>query len=83
MTMTQAVYTVWVLYYSVSLLCSYFRQVEDETLRISVLAPWAVRLPADDFIVDGCLIPADTPIIQALGVGLKDTTSWTEGELEE
>ena len=64
-------------------LCSYFRQVQDETLRISTLAPWAVRESPDDIVVDGYLIPGGTPIIQALGVGLQNTTSWTEGELDE
>ena len=64
-------------------LSSYFRQVQDETLRLSTLAPWAARVPAEDITVDGCLVPEGTPIIQALGVGLKNTTTWEEGELEE
>ena len=47
------------------------------------MAPWAARVPAEDITVDGCLVPGGTPIIQALGVGLKNTTTWEEGELEE
>lgn len=61
----------------------YFRQVQDETLRISTLGPWAVRESPDDIIIDGYLVPGGTPIIQALGVGLQNTTSWKEGELAE
>lgn len=48
-----------------------------------MLAPLAVRQPAEDIIVDDCFIPAGTPIIQALGVGLRNTTTWKEGEQEE
>ena len=62
---------------------SYFRQVQDETLRVSTLAPWAVRLPPEDTVIDGHLVPGGTPVIQALGVGLMNTTTWEEGELEE
>ena len=68
---------------SLSSSCSYFRQVEDEALRLSVLATSAVRLPAEDIVIDDCLVPGGTPIIQALGVGLRNTTSWKEGEQEE
>ena len=70
------------MYISLFLL-SYFRQVQDETLRLSTLAPWAVRESPDDIIIDGHLVPGGTPIIQALGVGLRNTTTWKEGELEE
>jgi cytochrome P450 family 20 subfamily A len=62
---------------------TYFRQVQDETLRLSTLAPWAVRESPDDIIIDGHLVPGGTPIIQALGVGLHNATTWKEGELEE
>lgn len=62
---------------------SYFRQVQDETLRISTRAPWAVRLPTEDIVIDGHLVPGGTPIIQALGVGLSNVTVWKGGELNE
>ena len=65
------------------LACSYFRQVEDETVRISTLGSWTARVSGEDMTVDGCHVPAGTPIIQALGVGLKNETTWQEGELEE
>ena len=64
-------------------LYSYFRQVEDETLRITTLAPWAARVSSEEVVVDGHRVPAGTPIVQALGVGLKNTTTWKEKELEE
>ena len=57
--------------------------MEDETLRISTLGPWAAYVSGEDLTVDGCHVPAGTPIIQALGVGLKNETTWQEGELEE
>ena len=47
-------------------------QVINETLRCSILAPWAARLSHDDLVVRGCKIPAKTPIIQPLGVILHD-----------
>ena len=54
----------------------------DETLRLSTPAAWAIRESPDDINVDGYLIPRGTPIIQALGVSLHNTTSWKEGELD-
>ena len=60
---------------------SYFRQVIDETLRHSTIATWAVRESPDDNIIDGHFVPRNTPIIQALGVGLFNTLSWKEGHL--
>lgn len=62
---------------------SYFRQIQDETLRISTLTPWAVRESPDDIIIDDHLIPGGTPIIQALGVGMYNTTTWQEGHMDK
>ena len=62
---------------------SYLRQVEDEVLRVNPLGALASHLSGEDLTVDGCHVPAGTPIIQALGVGLKNETTWQEGELEE
>ena len=61
-------------------LSSYLRQVEDETLRLSVLSTWTANVSAEDIVVDGCLVPGGTP---ALGVGVKNPTTWQEGGLEE
>ena len=61
----------------------YFRQVQDEALRLSTSATRAVRESSDDIIVDGYFIPKRTPIIHALGVSLHNTTSWKEGELDK
>lgn len=56
------------------------RQVEDETLRLSTLAPWSARYSDKDLVVCGYHVPAQTPIIMALGVALKNTTQWQEEE---
>ena len=55
---------------------SLLRQIQDETLRLSTLAPWAARYSDKDIMIEGHVIPAGTPIIQALGVGLKNQTTW-------
>lgn len=53
--------------------CSYLRQVFDETLRCSVLAPFAARVvDHEDITIKGFSIPAGTPIIHALGVSLQN-----------
>ena len=54
------------------------RQVQDETLRLSTLGPYAARYSNKDITIGGHVIPATTPIIQALGVGLKNQTSWED-----
>ena len=64
-------------------LSSYLRKVEDETLRLSVLSTWTANVSAEDIVVDGCFVPGGTPIIQALGVGMNNPTTWQEGGLEE
>ena len=56
------------------------RQVQDETLRLSTLAPWAARYADKDVRVCGYSIPARTPVIMALGVALKNTQQWKEEE---
>ena len=56
---------------------SYLTSIINESLRISVLAPWAARVSTDDqLVICGKKIPADTPIIQALGVVLQDDKLW-------
>ncbi len=57
---------------------SYLRQVQDETIRMSTLGPWAARYADEDVVVAGYKIPAGTPMIHALGVGLKNKTVWKD-----
>jgi len=57
---------------------SYMRQVLDEALRMSTLGPYAARYSDKDISVDGYSVPAGTPIIQALGVALKNETQWED-----
>ena len=54
------------------------RQVMDETLRMSTLGPYAARYSDRDMVVDGYTVPANTPIIHALGVSLKNETQWED-----
>ena len=54
------------------------RQIQDETLRFSTLAPWAARYSNKDMTIEGHVIPAGTPIIHALGVGLKNQVTWED-----
>ena len=53
------------------------RQVQDETLRLSSLAPWSARYSDEDVGVCGYQIPSGTPIIIAMGVAMKNATQWT------
>lgn len=56
---------------------SFLQNVIDESLRLSVLAPWAARISNDeDLFIEGYRVPAGTPIIQALGVVLQDEKIW-------
>jgi len=48
----------------------YMKQVIDESLRCSVLAPYAARYSDYDIVVGGHIIPKQTPIILALGAML-------------
>ena len=57
----------------------YLDQVVNETLRCSLLAPTAARVPTDsDIVVGGHRIPKNTPIISALGTVLHDPNIWSE-----
>jgi cytochrome P450 family 20 subfamily A len=57
----------------------YLTSVINESLRISVLAPWAARVSTDDeMVICGKIVPVGTPIIQALGVVLQDDKIWTK-----
>ncbi|XP_078377093.1 cytochrome P450 20A1-like [Oculina patagonica] len=56
----------------------YTRQVIDETLRASVLAPWGARVHEYDLQVDEFVIPKETPIITPFGVVLQDPNLWPE-----
>ncbi len=57
---------------------SYLRQVQDEALRWSTLAPWAARFCEQDMAVAGYRVPANTPMIHALGVGVQNETQWED-----
>lgn len=54
----------------------YLRQVLRETLRCSVVAPWAARVHDTDSKLGGYDIPKNTPIVHALGVSFKDEKVW-------
>ncbi|XP_072027850.1 cytochrome P450 20A1-like [Amphiura filiformis] len=58
----------------------YLRQVLDESLRTSVLAPWAARFQDIDTMLGGHVIPKGTPVIHALGVTLQDEEQWPHPE---
>ncbi|KAK3588054.1 hypothetical protein CHS0354_012100 [Potamilus streckersoni] len=54
----------------------YLRQVQDETLRCGVVAPWAARFQDFDSELGGHKISKNTPVIHALGVVLQDEKIW-------
>lgn len=54
----------------------YVRQVIDESMRLSSLAPYAARCSNVEMELNGHIIPKDTPVIQALGVLLQDSSYW-------
>lgn len=56
----------------------YTRQVIDETLRASVLAPWGARVHDFDLQVGEYVIPKETPILLPFGVLLQDPNLWPE-----
>ena len=57
----------------------YLRQVMDETLRLSALAPFAARVsPTPLQLSNGLTIPADTPIVQPLGLASHDPQLWSD-----
>ena len=55
-------------------------KVASETLRWSVLAPWAARYHDEDVEVGPYVVPAGTPVIHALGVVLQDPDVWPDPE---
>ncbi|XP_022102314.1 cytochrome P450 20A1-like [Acanthaster planci] len=56
----------------------YLRQVLDESLRVSVLAPYAARFQDNESELGGHVIPPGTPVMHALGVVLQDKELWPE-----
>ena len=54
----------------------YLQQVFNETLRCSVLAPWAARFQDKPTTLGGFQIPEETPVIHALGVSLQNPEYW-------
>lgn len=57
---------------------TYLRQVLDESLRMSTLAPHVSRFSDHDIVVGGYCVPAGTPIVLALGVSLKNRCVWAD-----
>lgn len=58
----------------------YMRKVQDETLRLSTLAPYAARISEEEIGVCGYNVPPHTPIIHALGVASKNESIWKDVE---
>jgi len=56
----------------------YTRQVLDETMRASVLAPWGARIHEFDLQVGEFVIPKETPILLPFGIVLQDPNLWPE-----
>ena len=52
------------------------RQVLDEIFRMSSTAAFTAHISNSDICVDGYNIPAETPIIQAIGVSMQNSTLW-------
>lgn len=59
----------------------YTQQVIDETLRITALAGYAARYSTKDIVLGGYHIPANTAVLQALGVILTDEKYWPSPEI--
>ena len=55
---------------------SYLRQVLDEIFRMSSTAAFTAHISNSDIRVNGYNIPAKTPIIQAIGVSMQNSTLW-------
>ena len=55
---------------------SFLRQILDESLRISITASFDGHCSEQDTIVGGYHVPANTPIIQAIGVTMNDEAIW-------
>nr|XP_006821877.1 PREDICTED: cytochrome P450 20A1-like [Saccoglossus kowalevskii] len=59
----------------------YMRCVFDESIRCSVLAPFAARINMNaDMVVQGYTIPKETPMVLALGVVQMDDEIWPQPE---
>lgn len=56
----------------------YMEMVINETLRCSLLVPFATQCSSYDVRIGGHIIPKDIPIITALGVVSQDPTVWPE-----
>lgn len=54
----------------------YLNQVTKESLRLSLLAPFAARYQDIDVELGGHVIPKDTPVIHALSIVLQDEKYW-------
>ena len=59
----------------------YTRQVLNESLRVSCLAPMAARVDHEESQILGYTIPPGTPVVHALGVSLTDPDVWKDPEL--
>ncbi|ELU05646.1 hypothetical protein CAPTEDRAFT_145552, partial [Capitella teleta] len=59
----------------------YLRQVLNESLRCSVLAPFAARVQSTDVEIGGHTIPANTPVLMALGVTLCNDEFYPDPEI--
>lgn len=55
---------------------SYLRQVLDEALRRSNIAPFAPHYSNTDHVTCGYVVPAKTPVVHSMGVTLMDETIW-------
>ena len=55
---------------------SYLRQVLDEALRLSTTVPFSAHVCSEDTVIEGYGVPANTPIIHAICVSLKDKAMW-------
>jgi len=57
---------------------SYLRQVIDEALRLSTIGVFSHHYDNEDLVVDGYHIPAETPIIHAIGVTMMNEAIWED-----
>ena len=73
-----ATVTVSLQYHVICHQIRFLRQVQDETIRLSTLASYSARYCDEDITICSYKIPARTPMIQALGVGLKNKTVWED-----
>ncbi len=57
---------------------SYMRQFLDEALRMSTTVSFSGHYSDHDVVVDGCYVPAKTPIIHAIGVMMMNEDVWED-----